>query len=147
MYWVKVTELSQGNYTCRAIKKETGENDIKDFLLQAIPSESPKIHYSNFENGSVRTVQLMQDFNLTCNFSGVPRPELKWFKCENDEKTAVNLTDRNHIELEGDGEILYFKFSKETDEGKYLCEAKYGQLSDQRSVYIEISMCLISLCL
>ncbi|XP_055301868.1 vascular endothelial growth factor receptor 3-like [Sitodiplosis mosellana] len=96
---------------------------------------------SNFVDGAVWNVEPSQSFNLTCNFSAEPQPELNWYKYEKDARKAIQITDRNHMSLENDGQTLQFKSAIEDDEGKYECEAKYGQNSHQsRSITIEINV-------
>lgn len=139
MHWDRIPEASTRNYTCLAKNEETGENETIYFDLQAIHPEDPTINSSNFGNGTVLNVEPMDPFNLTCDFSGVPRPKLNWYKYENNERKALNFTDPNHMSLENYGKTLDIKFAKEKDEGRYECEAKYGEKFDQRSVTIEIS--------
>lgn len=141
MHWNKFTESSMGNYTCRAKNKETGKNETIDFALHAIHPKKPTINESNFNDESEWIVEQMKEINLTCDFSGIPQPELNWYKYENDKKHDINAsTDPNRISLKDAGKMLFINVAKEEDKGKYVCEAKYGESVDQRSVTIKISI-------
>lgn len=139
MHWDKITEASTGNYTCKAKNRETGENETISYALHAIHLNKPTIIESNFDNEAVWKSELHDKFNLTCDFSGVPRPKLNWYIYEKNERKALDFSDHDHISLENNGKTIRFKFVKKDDQGKYECEAKHGQFSDQRSVTIEIS--------
>lgn len=140
MYWDKFTKTSTGNYICQAKNKETNQNETLHYILNAVEPIRPTINGSNFDNGTKWNVKLSQAFNLTCDFSGVPRPKLTWYKYENDdERKPLKIDEAKHMSLENDEKIVCINYAKDEDEGKYECEAKYGQFSDQRSVTIKIS--------
>ena len=140
LHWNKISEASVGIYNCRAKNKETNDIETKDYDLRVVKLEKPRITESSFEDGDVMNVDLTEAVNLTCEFTGVPRPELVWYKYENDVKKALEFNNHEHMCLESDGRMLRLKFAKVEDEGTFECEAKYDEFSDQRSITIKISM-------
>lgn len=146
LQWKKISETNAGIYSCRAKNKETNEIKIKDYDLRVVKPEMPKITDSNFKDKSVIEVDLTDAVNLTCEFSGVPRPKLIWYKYENGEREMVKIDNKEHMCLENDGKMLRLKFIKEEDERKFQCEVSYDEFSDQRSVTIKISTKFTFLC-
>lgn len=139
MHWDQITKESTGIYICQAKNKETNQYETLEYYLCPVEPKNSTIIGSNFNNGAELKVELTQAFNLTCDFSGIPRPKLTWYKGENDAKKPLEFSDSDHKSLENDGKILRIKFTKDEDEGVYACEAKYGKNSEKRSVTIEIS--------
>lgn len=145
LHWSKISEASVGNYSCRAKNKETNDIDAIAYNLRVVKPEKPRITESNFEDGAVLNVEQTDAVNLTCEYTGIPRPKLQWYKYEDGVKKALEIDNPEHMCLENDRRMLRLKFTKNEDEGKFECEVKYDEFSDQRSVTIKISTEFMSL--
>lgn len=114
MHWTSVSKAAFGQYVCRAgvIRDDTYEEKTWD--LEISEPREPKIEDTNI-NESEHKHQLGEPLQLKCKFSGIPRPEIHWYR-DNRE-----LTPNKQISLRDNNTVLDIRYITIEDEGKYKC--------------------------
>lgn len=90
------------------------------YHLLFIEPQSPEIDFTNMDQKELKK-NLGEPLRLQCKFSGIPEPNIRWYKDDllfepdvND--TRVGIFERNTM--------LDIKYIKSEDEGKYRCEGR-----------------------
>lgn len=119
--WASVSNDSSGRYVCRAnvIKDDTSEE--KEWWLDIIQPQVPIVDESkeNIKSGTLNR-SLGEPLQLHCNFIGVPRPQIIWYK---DNTEIVEDENSTRIGFRENNTILDIRFIKMEDQGKYECTA------------------------
>lgn len=134
--WDSIGSEAAGKYVCRANVIKDDSSDTKSWELEIVEPYQPKIVDSNIENGKVLRNLLGEPLQLRCKFSGIPRPEISWYK---DGIKIVPESNESRIILMEDDTVLDVQFIKAEDEGQYKCLAQNRLGSVAREAVLKIS--------
>lgn len=131
-------KADSGTYDCRAEEIESQVMRQAELQLTVNDALAPHLDVSNV-NDEPTVVDLGGSTDLQCVFSGIPRPEVRWYKDDelivDDSETNPNATIRFY-----DGDTrLYIKYTKPEHQGRYKCvgENKVGIVT--RATQLELS--------
>lgn len=118
--WTSISEAASGKYTCKANVIKDDSEETKTWNLEIVQPKQPEVIETNFVNGKTLEHSLGEPLQLHCKFTGIPRPQVTWYK-NNDEITSERNDSR--IWLNEDNTVLSIKYAKAEDQGKYKCVA------------------------
>lgn len=116
IHWESIGISASGRYECRANKIEGDGEESKIFELKVLEPQKPEIEESSF--GETINYKEGQSLELKCQFTGVPQPQISWYKDNEEIQPKVNDP---HIAINNDGTILKFHLMLEDDAGDYAC--------------------------
>lgn len=121
-----------GTYDCRAEEIESQLMRQSELQVTVSDALAPHLDVVNFEEG-LTIVDLGGSREFQCVFSGIPRPEVKWYK----DDVLVEVT--NETKLYDGNTVLFIKYAKPEHQGAYKCvgENKVGIVT--RSTQLELS--------
>lgn len=132
--WSSIGGASSGKYVCRAnvIKDDTPE--FRSWTLEVVEPKRPEVVESNIDGNSMKHL-LGEPLQLQCKFSGIPRPQITWYK---DGNEISNEGNDSRISLSDDNTLLDIHYIKAEDEGRYKCIAanRIGTTSRQTELKI-----------
>lgn len=124
IHWKSITSAAAGKYVCRANVVKDDSVDEKTWQVEIVEPKRPEVIDSNIENGKTMKNSLGEPLQMRCKFSGIPRPEIKWYK-DGNEITEDSLAESNdsRIALRESDTVLDIHFIRAEDEGRYKCLA------------------------
>uniref|UniRef100_A0A8P0TLJ7 Vascular endothelial growth factor receptor 1 n=2 Tax=Canis lupus familiaris TaxID=9615 RepID=A0A8P0TLJ7_CANLF len=117
-----------GTYACRARNIYTGEEILQKKEVTIRDQEAPHL----LRNLSDHTVAISSSTTLDCPATGVPEPEITWFK--NNHK----IQQEPGIILGPGSSTLFIERVTEEDEGVYHCKATNQKGSVESSAYLTV---------
>ncbi|XP_036773235.2 vascular endothelial growth factor receptor 1 isoform X1 [Manis pentadactyla] len=117
-----------GTYACRARNIDTGEEILQKKEVTIRDPEAPSL----LRNLSDHTVAVSSSTTLDCHASGVPEPQITWFK--NNHK----IQQEPGIILGPGSSTLFIERVTEEDEGVYHCKATNQKGSVESSAYLTV---------
>lgn len=130
-----ITKSDSGTYKCAAFSKETGKViDSEQVLIHVIEPQAPKI-FSNFNEILVEQ-QIGDSVTLTCQVSGIPDPNITWYKNGGIFASKDNATYEENIKQRMS--IILNDLQLE-DAGTYECLAKNRVGLDSETIKLKIS--------
>ena len=138
--WKQISKREDGVYECEVQPKELGGLAESDqVVINVFDTKSPMI-YSNF-NQTVMQQSLGDSLKLDCLVSGLPTPNLLWYK--NDEVFTVDEPNSEEntmqrIMIDNANSSITFTVLRLEDAGTYKCHATNRVGSDFKEVTLEI---------
>ncbi|XP_045833888.1 vascular endothelial growth factor receptor 1 [Meles meles] len=117
-----------GTYACRARNIYTGEEILQKKEVLIRDQEAPHL----LRNLSDHTVAISSSTTLDCHATGVPEPQITWFK--NNHK----IQQEPGIILGPGSSTLFIERVTEEDEGVYHCKATNQKGSVESSAYLTV---------
>ncbi|XP_073750842.1 vascular endothelial growth factor receptor 1 isoform X2 [Callorhinus ursinus] len=117
-----------GTYACRARNIYTGEEILQKKEVTIRDQEAPHL----LRNLSDHTVAISSSTTLDCHATGVPEPQITWFK--NNHK----IQEEPGIILGPGSSTLFIERVTEEDEGVYHCKATNQKGSVESSAYLTV---------
>ncbi|EHB00456.1 Vascular endothelial growth factor receptor 1, partial [Heterocephalus glaber] len=117
-----------GIYACRARNVYTGEEILQKTEVIIRDQEAPRL----LQNLSDHTVAIGGSTTLDCHASGVPEPQITWFK--NNHK----IQQEPGIILGPGNSTLFIERVTEEDEGVYQCKATNQKGAMESSAYLTV---------
>ncbi|XP_051018816.1 vascular endothelial growth factor receptor 1 [Acomys russatus] len=117
-----------GTYACRAKNIYTGEEVLQKTDVVIRDQEAPHL----LQNLSDHRVSISSSTTLDCQASGVPRPQITWFK--NNHK----IQQEPGVILGPGNSTLFIERVKEEDEGVYRCRAANQKGTVESSAYLTV---------
>ncbi|KFO33339.1 Vascular endothelial growth factor receptor 1 [Fukomys damarensis] len=117
-----------GTYACRARNVYTGEEILQKTEVIIRDQEAPHL----LQNLSDHTVAISSSTTLDCHASGVPEPQITWFK--NNHK----IQQEPGIILGPGNSTLFIERVTEEDEGVYQCKATNQKGAVESSAYLTV---------
>ncbi|XP_044105453.1 vascular endothelial growth factor receptor 1 isoform X1 [Neovison vison] len=117
-----------GTYACRARNIYTGEEILQKKEVTIRDQEAPHL----LRNLSDHTVAISSSTTLDCHATGVPEPQITWFK--NNHK----IQQEPGIILGPGSSTLFIERVTEEDEGVYHCKATNQKGSVESSAYLTV---------
>ncbi|XP_034249879.1 vascular endothelial growth factor receptor 1 isoform X2 [Thrips palmi] len=127
-----VTNTNEGIYSCVALHVGSGLPSEHQISLNVTDVKVPVFGNKTNLMGNVKELAEGQSFTLYCFASGMPKPQIKWFK----GKTPVKL--KTNLEILDDGRKLDFKYLTLEDDGRYTCEATNRGGTVHRSITLSL---------
>ena len=141
--WKQITKADSGVYECEVYPKETEEPWAEPIAMQiaiAVHDTEAPIISSNF-NQTVMQQSLGDSLKLECLVSGLPAPNLLWYK--NDEIFVIEETTSDdksmqRVMIDNANSSITFSVLRLEDAGTYKCVAWNRVGSDIREIQLEI---------
>lgn len=135
IHWNPVDKEAAGQYVCRVKIINSNSYVNKTWDLHMIEPTLPSIVSSNFVSDQSQTYPLNDHVKFTCKFSGIPSPQIKWFR---DNNEIIPIANDTHLSLLEDNSTLSIHLNAD-DDGKYRCvaENRAGQIFSEIDVMIE----------
>lgn len=133
--WKSISKEDSGIYECEATATDPdAQNDPIQVVITVQDTQSPVI-ISNF-NQSIITHAVGDSFNLECLVTGLPIPNLMWYKDE--QMFTIDENNLDRIKLKKGNSSIYFNVLIPDDAGTYKCVAWNRVGTDKNSVQLEI---------
>lgn len=144
IHWNSIEKEAAGLYVCRVKIVNSDSYVDRSWELQVIEPTLPSIVSSNLIADQTQKYLLNDHAKLLCKFSGIPNPQIKWFK---DNHEIVPIANSKHLTFLEDKSILSIHLNAD-DEGTYRCAAenRAGQVSREVKLIIESKFCFILNC-
>ncbi|KAK3890334.1 hypothetical protein Pcinc_005714 [Petrolisthes cinctipes] len=132
----RVTENYEGTYTCTGtLHNDNSKETIKELKVNVHPQEKVKFKPDSnmLPGGHTVMVQEKTLFILNCTVTGTPKPNITWFKDNQELKPTDPFFDGETVTLKDNGQRLVMKYSLYA--GMYQCVAQnrvnqlYGYLT------------------
>ncbi|XP_068207009.1 vascular endothelial growth factor receptor 1-like isoform X2 [Palaemon carinicauda] len=126
--WVrssKVTKDLAGKYQCSGTRSNDSVPVIREVMIRVLDQEPVTFVNSNMDpDGKEIELQEHTHFNLMCTVSGIPTPQITWFKDDEPLLPDSDFFDGEQVRLEDKGQTIYFEYVYEKHAGEYSCAAK-----------------------
>lgn len=137
--WKQISKDDEGDYECEvAALSEHAPPETHQVLIRVHDAQAPSIS-ANF-NQSVMQQALGESLKLDCLVSGLPTPELLWYKDGElfiiEETNAENNMQR--IMIDNANSSITFTVLRHEDAGTYKCNASNRVGSDYKEISLEI---------
>ncbi|KAM5289256.1 vascular endothelial growth factor receptor 1 [Ctenodactylus gundi] len=123
-----VSREDSGTYACRARNVYTREDVLQKTEVVIRDQEAPHIQ----QNLSDHTVAISSSTTLDCHASGVPEPQIIWFKNNHE------IQQEPGIILGPGNSTLFIERVTEEDEGVYQCKASNQKGTAESSAYLTV---------
>lgn len=132
--WSSIGSVASGKYVCRANVIKDDSIDSREWDLEIVEPKRPDVIESNIDGKSMKHL-LGEPLQLRCEFSGIPRPNIKWYK---DGNEIINEGNNSRMSLNDDNTLLDIHYIKAEDEGRYKCVGsnRIGTVSRQTELKI-----------
>lgn len=143
--WRQIAKEDEGVYECEVSVKDVHQAPESLQVAIAVHATQSPVISSNF-NQSVMQQSLGDSLKLDCLVSGLPTPQLLWYK--DDEIFAIDevLSEDNSLQrimIDSSNSSITFSVLRLEDAGTYKCVAWNRVGSDFKSVQLEIPSELI----
>lgn len=135
IHWNSIDKAASGRYECRGniISNDTAQTDFLD--LEVLDPSKPRVKNTTIGR-STEDRSLGDPFELTCEFSGLPHPEIRWYK---DDTEIISNVDDRHLTIAKNSTLLIIDRIVQEDEAKYRCEATNRHGSESLQTKLRIS--------
>lgn len=131
LHWKSIPKEANGMYSCQAnVIKDDSQEKVSWTLDLAEPIRA-QITGSNM-NEKEKEQKLGEPLQMTCMASGIPRPNIHWYK----DNQAITTNKKTFLH-NGDT-VLEMKYVTVDDEGKYKCVVSNRLGTDVRETNLKI---------
>lgn len=140
IHWDSITSAASGIYVCQSTlitlnKGSMSSHENRSLELNVLQPKWPEIIDSNFENGTVLKYSLEDPIQLQCKSSGIPYPNITWYK---DDNVLIPNENDPRLTFQENNTKLNIEYLISDDAGQYKCTAtsRIGSTSQEATLQI-----------
>lgn len=134
--WKSVSTNTAGRYVCRANVVKDDSHDEIAWYAEIVEPKLPEVVTSNIGDGKTLKNSMGEPIQMRCEFFGIPRPKITWYRDGNEIMIENNDT---RVSLHDNDTIFDIHFLKAEDEGRYKCVAANRIGSVSREAVLKIT--------
>lgn len=133
--WKQITKDDEGDYECEVSARDAHEPPETLPISIAVHEAQPPVITSNFDPNGM-TLSMGDSLKLDCLVSGLPTPQLLWYK--DDETFVIDDNNSQRITIDDINSSITFSLLKLEDAATYKCFATNRVGFDFKTVELRI---------